>query len=155
MAVDVSAETVIRHPREQVAAFASDPANDTAWIGGVQSAEQVDGDGPVQVGTKVRRVAKFLGREIEYVNDIVEFQAGAYLRMRSVEGPLPMRVDYAWTDDPEGTRMSIRVRGDSSGFFSLGGPIIGAAVKRNVTGDLKRLQALLEGGGSVAPPGAR
>jgi Polyketide cyclase / dehydrase and lipid transport len=152
MAVDISAETVIRAPREQVASFAADPANDPAWIGGVETAEIVEGDG-VGVGTKVRRRAKFLGKSIVYVNEIVELQPGVVLRMRSVEGPFPMRIDYAWADEQGGTRMSIRVRGDSSGFFSLGGPIMGAAVKRNVSGDLKRLQAVLEGRGSVAPPG--
>jgi hypothetical protein len=154
MAVDISAETVIRAPREQVAAFAADPANDPSWIGGVETAEIVDGgESGVGVGTKVRRRAKFLGKTIVYVNEIVELQPGVVLRMRSVEGPFPMRVDYAWADEEGGTRMSIRVRGDSSGFFSLGGPIMGAAVKRNVSGDLKRLQGMLEGRGSVAPPG--
>src|SRR3954453_7185334 len=113
MGVDISAETVIRHPREQVAAFAADPANDPVWIGGVQSAELVDGDGAVGVGTKVRRRAKFLGRSIEYVNEIVELRPGVVLRMRSVEGPFPMRVDYAWADEDGGTRMSIRVRGEA------------------------------------------
>jgi hypothetical protein len=152
MGVDISAETVIRHPRDEVAAFAADPANDTVWIGGVQTAELVDGDGSVGVGTRVRRRAKFLGRTIEYVNEIVELRPGIVLRMRTVEGPFPMRVDYAWADESDGTRMSIRVRGDASGFFSLGGPLVGAAVKRNVTADLRRLQGLLEGRGSVPPP---
>jgi hypothetical protein len=118
----------------------------------VQSAELVEGDGAVGVGTKVRRRAKFLGRTIDYVNEIVELRPGVVLRMRSVEGPFPMRVDYAWADEDGGTRMSIRVRGEASGFFSLGGPIMGAAVKRNVSADLKRLQALLEGRGSTPPP---
>jgi hypothetical protein len=35
VAVDVTAEAVIARPRKDVVAFAMDPANDPAWIGGV------------------------------------------------------------------------------------------------------------------------
>jgi uncharacterized membrane protein len=144
MAVDVSAEVVIGRPRAEVAAFATDPANDPVWIGGIRSARALQ-EGPVAVGSRVERTAVFLGRRIEYVNEVVELEPGARLRMRSVRGPFPMEITYGFADASEGTRATIRVQGDAGGFYRLAGPLLSGAVRRSVSGDLRRLKALLEG----------
>ena len=60
MAVDVTATASIDRPRDQVAAYLRDPANDTKWIGGLLSARLLT-PGPVTVGSQVERVASFLG----------------------------------------------------------------------------------------------
>ena len=39
MAVDISAEIVINKPRDEVAAFASDPGNEPTWSEAVSSAQ--------------------------------------------------------------------------------------------------------------------
>ena len=64
MAVDVTG--TIQRPRDQVAAYLRDPANDTEWIGGIRSARLLT-PGPVAVGSQVERVATFLGRRVHYV----------------------------------------------------------------------------------------
>ena len=60
MAVDVTATASIDRPRDQVAAYLRDPANDTSWIGGLRSARLLT-PGQVTVGSQVERVASFLG----------------------------------------------------------------------------------------------
>jgi hypothetical protein len=146
--VDVSSELVIARPRPEVAAFATEPANDPVWIGGIRSSRALQ-PGPIAVGARVERTASFLGRRIDYVNEVVELEPSARLHMRSVQGPFPMEITYAFADAPGGTRVGIRVQGDAGGFYRLAGPVLGAAVKRSVSGDLKRLKALLED----RPPG--
>jgi uncharacterized membrane protein len=150
MAVDVSASVVVAAPRAEVAAYASDPANDTDWIGGVRSVRPL-GAAPLRVGSQVERVASFLGRRVEYVNEVVELEPGERLHMRSVRGPFPMAITYAFADEPGGgTRMSIRVEGDAAGFFRLASPLLGRGVRRSVQGDLERLRRRLE---ATAGPG--
>jgi uncharacterized membrane protein len=151
MGVDVSAEVRIDRPREEVAAFATDPVNDPVWIGGIRSARALQ-DGPIAVGSQVERTATFLGRRIEYVNEVVALEPGARLHMRSVRGPFPMQITYTFADDSGGTRAAIRVQGEAGRFYRLASPVLGAAVRRSVSGDLRRLKALLEGG--AARPGA-
>jgi len=151
MGVDVSAEVLIARPRDEVAAFATDPANDPIWIGGIRTA-RVLGDGPIAVGSQVERTASFLWRRIEYVNEVVELEPGARLHMRSIRGPFPMAITYAFADGPAGTRAAIRVQGDARRFYRLASPILGAAVRRSVSGDLKRLKGILEG--RAGEPGA-
>ena len=111
MATDVRAVIDVARPREQVAAYLRDPGNDPSWIGGLRSARLVT-DPPVGVGSRVERVASFLGRRIEYVNEITEL-TGTRLAMRSVRSPFPMRVTYGFEDAGQATEVSVRVEGDA------------------------------------------
>ena len=143
MAVDVTATGSIDRPRDQVAAFLRDPANDTEWIGGLRSARLLT-PGPVRVGSQVERVAGFLGRRVEYVNEITELTADR-LAMRSVRSPFPMRITYGHRDAGDGTtEVSVRVEGDAGRFYALVGSLLGLAVRRSVTRDLRNLKQALE-----------
>jgi uncharacterized membrane protein len=144
MPIDVTASATIGRPREQVAAYLRDPANDRSWIGGLRSARLLT-PGPVAVGSRVERVASFLGRRVEYVNEITELTADR-LVMRSVRSPFPMRVTYGHRDAGDGiTEVSVRVEGDAGRFYALVGPLLGVAVRRSIARDLRRLQQVLEG----------
>ena len=71
MAVDVTATGTVNRPRDEVAAFLRDPANDPAWIGGIRGVRLLT-PGPVAVGSQVERTASFLGRRVHYVNEITD-----------------------------------------------------------------------------------
>jgi uncharacterized membrane protein len=142
MGIDVVAEVQIRRPREQVAAYMSDPSNDPEWIGGLREARLL-GEGPVREGSRVARVASFLGRRVEYVNEITTLEPGRVLEMRSVKAPFPMHITYTFEDRDGGTVVRNHVRG-GGGLFSLGSPLFAPAVKRNVRKDLERMRDVLE-----------
>jgi uncharacterized membrane protein len=143
MAVDVTATGTIHRPREQVAAYLRDPANDTTWIGGIRSARLLT-PRPVTVGSQVERVASFLGRRVQYVNQITELTADR-LAMRSVRSPFPMRVTYRHRDAGDSTtEVSVRVEGDAGRFYALLAPLLGRAVRRSIARDLRNLKRVLE-----------
>src|SRR5512132_4734267 len=143
MAVDVTATASIDRPRDQVAAYLRDPANDTKWIGGLRSARLLT-PGQVTVGSQVERVAGFLGRRVQYVNEITELTADR-LAMRSVRSPFPMRVTYGHRDaGGAATEVSVRVQGDAARFYALVAPLLGLAVRRSITRDLRNLKRALE-----------
>jgi hypothetical protein len=143
MPVDVSATGTIARPREEVAAYLRDPANDTSWIGGLRRARLLT-PGPVAVGSRVERVASFLGRRVEYVNEIIEL-TGERLVMRSVRSPFPMRVTYGHRQAGDGaTEVSVRVEGDAGRFYALAAPLLGVAVRRSIARDLRNLKRVLE-----------
>jgi uncharacterized membrane protein len=139
----VDVQTTIQRPRVQVAAYAMNPENDRAWIGALTGVKVLT-DGPVGEGTRVERVARFLGKRIEYVNEIIEFAPPERLRMRSVKAPFPMTVDYEFVEEDDRTVVRIRTAGDASGFYRVAGPLLDRAVRKGVTGDLARLKAVLE-----------
>lgn len=146
MPTDVRVETVIRRPRSAVADYAMDWLNDPTWIRAISEVRLVT-DGPFGVGSQVERVATFLGRRLEYVNEVVELEPGRRLVMQSVKAPFPMRVTYELEDAGGGTRARIHAEGDAGGFYKLAGPLLSRAVRRGIAGDLAQLKAILEGSG--------
>jgi len=144
MPIDVTATATIGQPRAEVAAYLRDPANDTSWIGGLRSARLLT-PGPVAVGSHVEQVASFLGRRVEYVNEITEL-TGDRLSMRSVRSPFPMRVTYGHRKAGDNaTEVSVRVEGDAGRYYALLAPLLGVAVRRSITRDLRNLKGVLEG----------
>jgi hypothetical protein len=145
VAIDTTAVTTVGRPRPEVAAYLTDPANDPSWIGGLRSARLLTAP-PVGVGGQVERVARFLGRRVEYVNEITEL-SGTRLAMRSVRSPFPMRVTYGFEDaGAAGTEVSVRVQGDAGRMYRLADPILARLVRRSVRRDLRTLKGVLEAG---------
>ncbi|MEV2276830.1 SRPBCC family protein [Nocardiopsis sp. NPDC049922] len=142
--VDVLTETVIDRPRETVAAYAADPGNAPEWYANIESVEWRSPP-PVAVGSRLAFVAHFLGRRLAYTYEVVELVPGERLVMRTAQGPFPMETTYTWA--PEGadrTRMTLRNRGEPSGFAKVTAPVMAAAMRRANTRDLARLKELLE-----------
>ena len=144
MAVDVITETVIGRPVEVVAAFAGDPTNAPQWYVNIDSV-QWRTDPPVRVGSRMDFVARFLGRRLAYTYEVVELVPGERLVMRTAQGPFPMETSYLWTaHGADATRMTLRNRGEPSGFSSVTAPVMALAMRRANTKDLARLKQLLE-----------
>lgn len=144
MAVDVSTEIVIERPCGEVAAYAGDPSNAPEWYRNIES---VKWHTPPQlaVGAKLDFVARFLGRRLAYTYEIVELVPGERLVMRTAEGPFPMETTYTWVPvDASHTRMTLRNRGEPSGFSKVGAPLMATAMRKANQGDLANLKRLLE-----------
>jgi uncharacterized membrane protein len=144
MAVDVLTEIEIRRPRDDVAAFAGDPGNATAWYKNIRSVEWETAPPPA-VGSRVRFLAQFLGRTLNYAYEIRELEPGRRIVMSTAEGPFPMETTYTWQDAAPGvTRMTLRNRGEPSGFAKVSAPLLARAMRRANEADLRRLKRLLE-----------
>jgi uncharacterized protein YndB with AHSA1/START domain len=144
MAVDVVSEVVIDRPREDVAAYAAEPDHAPRWYDDIESVEWRTPP-PLQVGSRVAFVAHFLGRRLEYIYEVVDLVPGERLVMRTAEGPFPMETSYTWQSlGPRRTRMTLRNRGTPSGYSTLTGPVMAAAMRRANRKDMAALKALLE-----------
>ena len=144
MAVDVRTEIEIDRPREQVAAFASDPDNAPGWYTNIKRVTWKSAR-PLAVGSQVEFGAEFLGRRLDYVYEVKEWIPGERFVMATVEGPFPMWTTYTWRDAPgAGTIMELRNDGEPSGFKAVVAPVIKLAMKRENRKDLQRLKELLE-----------
>jgi ligand-binding SRPBCC domain-containing protein len=144
VAVDVLTEIEIMCPREEVAAFASDPSNATAWYKNIKAVEW-ETRPPAVVGSRIRFRAQFLGRTLDYTYEVREVEPGRLFVMATAQGPFPMETKYTWEDSTDGTRMTLRNRGEPSGFAAITAPVMASAMRRANHSDLRRLKTLLEG----------
>jgi hypothetical protein len=145
MAVDVLTEIVIDRPCADVASYAGDPSNAPEWYVNIRSVEWQTPP-PLAIGSKLDFVARFLGRRLAYTHEVTDVAPGERLVMRTAQGPFPMETTYTWEPvDESHTRMTLRNRGEPSGFSKITAPAMTAAVRRANSKDLARLKGLLEG----------
>lgn len=144
MAVDVLTEIVIDRPRSEVAAYAADPSNAPQWYANIKVVEWKT-EPPLRVGSRLAFVAQFLGRRLAYTYEVVELVPAALLVMRTAEGPFPMETTYAFESiSANRTKMTLRNRGEPSGFSRVVAPLMTSAMRRANQKDLARLKSLVE-----------
>jgi uncharacterized protein YndB with AHSA1/START domain len=144
VAVDIQCERIIPRPRSEVAAYAADPDNTTSWYSNIKAVEWAT-PRPLEVGSRLAFIATFLGRRLSYTYEIRELVPGERLVMSTAQGPFPMETTYTWDDAGDNaTRMTLRNRGEPSGFNKIAAPIMARAMQRAMTKDLERLSAILQ-----------
>jgi uncharacterized protein YndB with AHSA1/START domain len=152
MAVDIITATTIERPRAEVAAYAGNPDHAPEWYVNIKSVEWKTPP-PVGVGARLAFVAQFLGRRLAYTYEIIELVPGERLVMRTAEGPFPMETTYTWEAEGElRTRMTLRNRGEPSGFGKLVAPFMAAAMRRANRKDLARLTGTSATGERLSGP---
>ena len=88
MGIDESVDRVIPLPCQQVAAYAMDWRHDAEWTQGIHVAtltREADGGG-FGVGAEVTRTAYLLGKRIDYVQRVADYDPSGLLDMVSVAG---------------------------------------------------------------------
>jgi uncharacterized protein YndB with AHSA1/START domain len=142
--VDVSTERVIGRPRAEVAAYATDPRNAPEWYANIKSVDWRTAP-PLTVGSEVAFIAQFMGRRLEYTYVVRELTPGERLAMSTEQGPFPMETTYEFADAAGGaTQMTLRNRGEPTGFKRMAAPVMARAIRRANEQDLRRLASILE-----------
>ena len=144
MDVDIRTAIDIDRPRLDVAGYAADPDNATAWYQNIKAVEWKSSR-PLVVGSRIAFLAQFLGRTLSYTYEVTDLIPGERLVMGTADGPFTMETTYLWHDTPSGgTRMTLHNRGSPSGFSNILAPLMAGAMRRANEKDLARLKEILE-----------
>jgi uncharacterized protein YndB with AHSA1/START domain len=144
MSVDVSSTILINGSRAMVSAYAANPDHVPEWYVNIKAVEWKIAP-PVRIGSRIAFVAHFLGRRMAYTYEVTELVPDERLVMRTSEGPFPMETSYTWETTPDGaTRMTLRNRGEPTGFSKWLAPFLAGAMRRANRKDLAALKKRLE-----------
>ena len=146
--VNVQTEILIRRRRDEVAEYAANPDNAPQWYDNIHSSQRLT-TGPIDVGSKVAFTAKFLGRDLNYTYEFIEYVPAEKLVMRTAQGPFPMQTTYTWAEVIGGTRMTLGNTGEPSGFSQLAGLFMAPMIRRATRKDLHKLKSILEAGAAT------
>ena len=149
----IAATVTVARPPGEVFTALTDWENLTRWIPGAERIEKVT-PGASGVGTRVREIRRILGHPVESQLEVTAWQPGRQLRMRleregtSGEGGFDLiPVSAPGGEGEGGTRIDFTVELHAGGFKArLLLPILGAAIHRQMEGDLAALKRHLEGG---------
>jgi carbon monoxide dehydrogenase subunit G len=136
------AKVWINRPVEEVFAFLSNKENDLKWQSGLVEVHQPDAK--MKVGTRIDEVYSFLGRRINGVLEVTEFEPGRKISTKGVSGAFPIQYTYLLEAANDGTQFSIEMEMKPEGFFALAEPIVGANLKKNMDNDVNSLKQTLE-----------
>ena len=145
MIVDVVTHILIDRPLDEVTAFSSNPDNVFKWYKNIYKVEWQT-ERPVQVGSRISFLARFMGKELAYTYEITEWDVNKKLVMKTDDGPFPMQTEYCWEDREGSTYMTLRNSGMPKGFSKWMTPLMSYMMKRANQLDLKTLKTVLERG---------
>ncbi|MET0885043.1 MAG: SRPBCC family protein [Mycetocola sp.] len=143
--MDVETAIVIHRPQMVVADYAANPDNAPRWYRNIDSAERQT-PAPTRIGSRIAFTARFLGRTLSYVYEVTEYEPAHKLVMRTAEGPFPMETTYTWMALANSTRMTLRNRGEPTGFSRIAAPMLTRAMRAANHKDLENIKLLLESG---------
>ena len=139
--------TVIEAPIERVWEFVDKPENEVLWQSNATE-RVVLTEGPIEKGTHIRLVDRFLGQRMESEWEVVEHHP--YYRLdRTVSGPI--HLESSWRLEPveNGTLFSMDIEtGEGLGgmFGKLTEPLVLRMTRRDFEANLGKLKDLIEAG---------
>jgi uncharacterized membrane protein len=140
----VEIKITIYRPAQEVFDYLANFENNPQWQAGMQSAHFTS-EGDLRVGTTYAQVASFLGRRIETNFEVIEYEAGQRVKIKSTSGSFPIQVLRAVTASEDGAQVHAVIEGDAGGFFKIFAPLLNWMVRRQICGDYANLKRILEG----------
>lgn len=141
----LTAERTVNAPASSVFEFFADASNNPRWQRGMRSCEWITPP-PIDVGSKYRQTASFLGRPVISTFEVTEFEPDRLIRIETIESSFPIQVTRRVTPmDADRCLVAADITGDppGPGFLSS---ITRAIAQRSVDRDYDRLVELVHRG---------
>ena len=110
--------TEIYRPQQEVFDFISDPANDALYRSGAEFAEWTSAP-PVGVGSTMRSVDRFMGREVETTSEFTIWDPPNRYAFKTVGGSFPAEFMLEFDTTEKGTQVTMHGQIEFRGLFKL------------------------------------
>jgi hypothetical protein len=141
--IEVTSSVDVDRPADEAFAFVAEAENNPRWQRGMRSCRWTT-EPPIRVGSVYEQEASFLGRPITSTFEVVDLQPGRSITIRTIRSTFPIEVTRSVEPlGGSGARIRALVRGDASGVYRLGRPLLRRVVQRSVRRDYRHLRELL------------
>ena len=146
----VNHSVTINLPLEDTFAYVANFENLTHWSG-VVIAVRKNSPGAIRVGTTLRSTIRLLGRWMDMVFEVIEFEPGRYLTVKSISGGTPCLFCYQFDPAEDSTTfLSVEAMIHFTGIVGLAEPVVTRVIRRQLEHDLLTLKDILEAGVPVS-----
>jgi hypothetical protein len=135
--------THIYRPLVQVFAFVTTPENDFQWQYGTLACDRVSG-GEMGLGTLFRAVNHLLGRRIELIYEVTEFDRNRRYGFKSVSRLVDSHTLYTFEISQGGTKVTLSAQTDPKQLAGPSSAIVGKQFKKQYKENLAMLKSVLE-----------
>jgi len=142
--IKVEHSTVIKRPVNEVFEFVADPTKEPEWQEGVIEAGFSPGSIP-GVGAEVFEKRKFMGREMISKLQITQYEVNKMFAGKVTDGPVKFEISQAFEAVDGGTKVSITIHGEPSGFFKVAEGMVQKQLQSQMASDFERAKKTLEG----------
>jgi hypothetical protein len=141
--VKVEHSVIINRPVAEVFAFVADPANNVKWQDGLVES-RLAAASPMEVGSQIIDVRKFLGREMESRLEVLVFEPNKRLMQKVISGPFQFEIIQTFDPAVDGTKLTMLAHGEPEGFFKLAAGVVQKQLENQIQGNAERLKQILE-----------
>ncbi len=136
----------ITKPATDVFTYISNFSNHKDMISANIDSKQTS-EGPVQVGTTMRNIARFMGMKMEEHFVVTEFVQDKLIAKQSVQGSTYVTGDKMTLEEMKGvTNLTVFVYAELKGFIKLFDGFLERKVRDSLTADMERLKRDFESG---------
>jgi uncharacterized membrane protein len=143
--LDVTQSVTIAQPVQVVYDLITDVEATPRWSSAIVQIVR-DSSGPLVVGDTFTEEATLLGRVLRTVKSVTELEPGAVYAEEARGGVLPHAVRITLRTAGKGTLLTFRLTGNPGRAAKLYGPLLGRALRAQISADLTSMKRLLERG---------
>jgi uncharacterized protein YndB with AHSA1/START domain len=140
----------VERPIEVVFAYLTDIERVPEWQANVLFLS-LESPAGLRPGARLIELRKFLGRKVESVVEVTEYEPPHRYSTRVQSGPIPFLISNELSESAGGTRIEATVEGEPGRFFGLVEWRVVKAVERELWNSLATLKDILEAPSDEAP----
>ena len=141
--INLHGSTRIYRPVNQVFDFVSAPENDFQWQYGTLAAARLP-DGASRLGSFFRTVGHLVGRRMQSIFEVTEYEPNRKYAFRSISGPLHLQTSYTFDVSSGSTMISITTQAHATSLFKMNERLLERKMKKQLKENLAHLKDLLE-----------